>query len=45
VIVDREGRWAEIQPEAEKVARRARRHERARSRRALAAVDRLLAES
>jgi hypothetical protein len=44
VIVDREGRWAELQPEAEKVARRARRYERARGRRALAGVDRLLAE-
>jgi predicted nucleotidyltransferase len=45
VIVDREGRWAELQPEAEKVARRARQQERARGRRALAGVDRLLAES
>ncbi|HVC07227.1 MAG TPA: nucleotidyltransferase domain-containing protein [Solirubrobacterales bacterium] len=45
VIVDREGRWAEMQPKAEQVARRARRHERARGRRALAGVDRLLARS
>lgn len=45
VIIDREGRWAEMQPEAEKMARRARQHERARGRRALAGVDRLLAES
>jgi predicted nucleotidyltransferase len=45
VIVDREGRWAELQPDAEKVARHARQHERARGRRALAGVDRLLAES
>lgn len=44
VIVDRKGRWGELQPEAEKAARRARRHERARGRRALAGVDRLLAE-
>lgn len=44
VIVDRERRWAELQPEAEKLARRARQHERARGRRALAEVDRLLAE-
>ena len=41
--VDREGRWSELQSEAEKVARRARQHERARGRRALAGVDRLLA--
>jgi predicted nucleotidyltransferase len=45
VIVDREDRWAEMQSEVEKVARRARQHERARGRRALAGVDRLLAES
>jgi predicted nucleotidyltransferase len=44
VIVDRKSRWAEMRPEAEKVARRARQGERARGRRALAAVDRLLAE-
>ena len=43
VIVDREGRWAEMQPKAEQAARRARRHERARGRRALARIDRLLA--
>jgi predicted nucleotidyltransferase len=45
VIVDREGRWAELRPEAKKAARRARQHERARGRRVLAGVDRLLAES
>ncbi len=45
VIVDREARWAELRSEAEKVARRARRYERVRGRRALAGVDRLLAES
>ena len=44
VIVDREGRWAELQSEAERVARRARKHEHARGRRALAGVDRLLGE-
>ncbi len=44
VIVDREGRWAELGSQAEKLARRARRQERARGRRALAEVDRLLAE-
>jgi predicted nucleotidyltransferase len=44
VIVDRERRWAELGPQAEKRARRARRPERARARRALAEVDRLLAE-
>lgn len=45
VIVDREGRWAELHSEAGKVARRAREHERRRGRRALAGVDRMLAES
>lgn len=43
-IVDREGRWAKLHSEAEKVARRARQLERARGRRAVAAIDRLLAD-
>ncbi len=45
VIVDREDRWAKLRLEMEEVARRARRYERGRARRALAGVDRLLAES
>jgi predicted nucleotidyltransferase len=45
VIVDREERWAKMQLRAEQAARRAHRHERARGRRALAGVDRLLARS
>ncbi|MGA8746559.1 MAG: nucleotidyltransferase domain-containing protein [Solirubrobacterales bacterium] len=44
VIVDREDRWAKLRLEMEKVARRARRYERGRGRRALAGIDRLLAE-
>jgi predicted nucleotidyltransferase len=43
VIVDREGRWAEMRPQAEQAARRARRHERDLGRRAQAGVDRLIA--
>jgi predicted nucleotidyltransferase len=41
VIVDREGQWPKVQAETEKVARRARDHERRLLRRALSAVDRL----
>jgi len=44
-IVDRAGRWAELGSEAEAIDRRARRHLRERSRRALVRIDRLLAEA
>ena len=43
-IVDREGRRGQLDSEAGAVARRARRHLRERSRRALAGIDRLLGE-
>jgi predicted nucleotidyltransferase len=45
VIVDREERWAQLSAEAEAMNRRAQRHLRERSRRALAGIDRLLAEA
>jgi predicted nucleotidyltransferase len=44
-IVDRESRWSQLGSEAEALDRRAQRHLRARSRRALAGIDRLLAEA
>lgn len=44
-IVDREGRWAQLSAEAEAVDRRARRHLRERSRRALARIDRMVGEA
>jgi uncharacterized protein len=44
-IVDREERWSELASEAAKVERRARGHLREGSRRALAGIDRLLAEA
>jgi predicted nucleotidyltransferase len=44
-IVDRKGRWSQLGSEAEAMDRRARRHLRERGRRALAGVDRLLAEA
>jgi predicted nucleotidyltransferase len=42
-IVDREDRWVRLGSEAKAIDRRAKRHLRERSRRALAGVDRLLA--
>lgn len=42
-IVDREQRWAQLRSEAALMNRRARRHLRERSRRALTGIDRLLA--
>jgi predicted nucleotidyltransferase len=44
-IVDREARWTRLSSEAEAVNRRARRHLRERSRRALAGIDRLVSEA
>lgn len=44
-IVDREDRWAQLGSEADAMDRRAQRHLRKRGRRALAGVDRLLAEA
>jgi predicted nucleotidyltransferase len=44
-IVDREERWAQLSSETEAMDRRARRHLRKRSRRALAGIDRLVAEA
>jgi len=43
--VDREGRWIQLRSEADAMDRRAERHLRERGRRALAGVDRLLAEA
>lgn len=43
-IVDREGLWAQLDCEAEAMDRRARRHLRERSRRALAGIDRVVSE-
>lgn len=43
-IVDREERWAQLGSEAKAMDRRARRHLRKRSRRALAGIDRLISE-
>ncbi len=44
-IVDREGLWARLGSEAEAMDRRARRHLRERSRRALTGIDRLVSET
>jgi predicted nucleotidyltransferase len=44
-IIDREERWAQLSSEAEAIDRRARRHLREHSHRALAGIDRLLAEA
>ncbi|HEV7770112.1 MAG TPA: nucleotidyltransferase domain-containing protein [Solirubrobacterales bacterium] len=44
-IVDREARWARLSSEAEAMDRRARRHLRERSRRALAGINRLVSET
>lgn len=44
-IIDREERWAQLGSEAEAMDRRARRHLRKRSRRALAGIDRLVTEA
>ncbi len=44
-IVDREERWAQLGSEAEAMNRRASRHLRKRSRRALAGIDRLVTET
>lgn len=43
-IVDREERWAQLGSEAETMDRRARRHLRKRSRRALTAIDHFVTE-
>jgi predicted nucleotidyltransferase len=44
-IVDRQERWAQLGSEVEAMDRRAQRHLRKRSRRALAGIDRLVAEA
>ena len=44
-IVDREAHWVRLSSEAEAVNRRARRHLRERSRRALAGIDRVVSEA
>jgi predicted nucleotidyltransferase len=43
VLVDREGRWAQLRAEADTQARRAQRQYRRRKERALAGIDRMLA--